>query len=44
MEYKQNNIMIEIIHSIKDIIVTLIDRTFPIGRAKIDEYEEVYKQ
>lgn len=47
MEEKQialsDEIIIEIVHSIKDILVALIDRAFPRGQRMVDEYEEVYK-
>lgn len=37
-----NDVLIEIVHSIKDIIVALIDRAFPRGSHKQDEYEKIY--
>ena len=39
-----NDVLIEIVHSIKDIIVALIDRAFPRGSHKQDEYEKIYNQ
>lgn len=39
-----NDVLIEIVHSIKDIIVALIDRAFPRGQSEKDEYEEIYNQ
>ena len=39
------DVLIEIVHSIKEIIVTLIDRAFPRRpQHELDEYEEIYKQ
>lgn len=37
-----NDVLIKIVHSIKDIIVALIDRAFPRGMREQDEYEEIY--
>lgn len=34
-----NEVLIEIVHSIKDIIVELIDRAFPRGMQGQDKYE-----
>ncbi len=46
MEEKQtglsNEVLIEIVHSIKEIIVELIDRAFPRSQNQRDEYEEMY--
>ncbi len=37
-----DDVLIEIVNSIKDIIVALIDRAFPRGQHHQDEYEEIY--
>lgn len=39
-----NDVLIEITHSIKDIVVTLIGRAFPRGMRAQDEYEEIYNR
>lgn len=37
-----NEVLIEIVHSIKEIVVALIDRAFPRNQYQRDEYEEIY--
>ncbi len=37
-----DDVLIEIVHSFKEIIVELIDRAFPRGQNQQNEYEGIY--